>query len=100
MAGRAGHDKSRSGATLLGMTPCPDSLSIEVHTGRQDGEVVRPDDRLGVFVQETGVGLEMDDAAGFEEAGVALEEKGRGEAGVFAAAELGVGEGEPDFGAG
>ena len=40
----------------------------------------------------------MDDSAGTEETAVALKEKRGGEAGVLAAAELRIGEGEPDFG--
>ena len=71
---------------------------INVRSKSQHLQVVRPDDGLGVFVEEAGIGLEMDDASGTEEAAVALEEQRRGEAGILAAAELRVGESEPDLG--
>ena len=71
---------------------------VDVRTRCEHFQTIGADDGLGVFVEEAGVGLEVDDAVGFQETAVALEEKRGGQAGVLAAAELRIGEGEPDFG--
>ena len=61
---------------------------VDVNTRSKDFQTIRPDDGLGVFVEEAGIGLEVDDAAGLEETVIALQEKRRGQAGVFAADEV------------
>ena len=78
--------------------PQAERISVYICGRNQDRQIVDFADRLGVFVEVAGVRLEVDDAVGCEDLTVTLQEEGRGQAGVFAAAELGVGEGEPNFG--
>ena len=73
------------------------AVAIQVLRAGKDLEVVGGADGAGVFVQEARVGLEVNDAAGFEEGAVALQEKRRAEARILAAV-LRIGEGQPDLG--
>ena len=75
-------------ATVFKSYPCPNTIMVDVRTRCEHFQTIGADDGLGVFVEEAGVGLEVDDAVGFQETAVALEEKRGGQAGVLAAAEL------------
>ena len=75
-------------ATVFKSYPCPNTIMVDVRTRCEHFQIIGADDGLGVFVEEAGVGLEVDDAVGFQETAVALEEKRGGQAGVLAAAEL------------
>ena len=47
---------------------------VNVDTRSKHFQAIGPDDGLGVFIEEAGIGLEVDDAVGDEEMAVALEE--------------------------
>ena len=69
---------------------------VEVLGAAEDLKAVALRDGARVPVQEHAVGLEVDYAAGLQEGAVTIQEERRSEAAVLAA-ELGVGESEPDL---
>ena len=78
------------GGVYISKPSLRDPSLINISTFDKDGQVVHLADGLGVFVEVTGVGFQVNDAVGLEEFAVAFQEKGRGKTAVLTAAKLRV----------